>query len=119
MSDKKINFLFSQLKQMLWVLKRTVSLRWFFRASKTNVKIDGLENISDFTPKLCFCLIRFFTSHQQSFSYKGTGLPGLNQYYARINVLAQGPQRSDASESLTHGPRSLVKHSTTEKKPVL
>ena len=37
-----------------------------------------------------FCLIWFFTSHQQSFSYKGTGLPGLNQYLARINVLAQG-----------------------------
>ena len=29
---------------------------------------------------LFVCLIRFFTSHQQSFSYKGTGLPGLNQY---------------------------------------
>ena len=27
-----------------------------------------------------FCLIWFFTSHQQSFSYIGTGLPGLNQY---------------------------------------
>ena len=26
------------------------------------------------------CLIRFFTSYQQSFRYKGTGLPGLNQY---------------------------------------
>ena len=25
-----------------------------------------------------FCLIGFFTSHQQSFSYKGMGLPGLN-----------------------------------------
>ena len=25
-----------------------------------------------------------------SFSYKGTGLPGLKQYLARINVLAQG-----------------------------
>ena len=25
-----------------------------------------------------------------SFSYIGTGLPGLNQYLARINVLAQG-----------------------------
>ena len=32
------------------------------------------------------CLIWFFTSHQQSFSYTGTGLPGLNQYKARINV---------------------------------
>ena len=28
----------------------------------------------------CFCLIWFFTSHQQSFSYKETALPGLNQY---------------------------------------
>ena len=26
------------------------------------------------------CLIWFFTSHQQSLSYTGTGLPGLNQY---------------------------------------
>ena len=35
----------------------------------------------------CFvCLIWFFTSHQQSVSYIGTDLPGLNQYLARINV---------------------------------
>ena len=34
-----------------------------------------------------FCLIGFFTSHQQSFSYKGKVLPGLNQYLVRINVL--------------------------------
>ena len=27
-----------------------------------------------------FCLIWFLTFHQQSFSYKGTDLPGLNQY---------------------------------------
>ena len=26
------------------------------------------------------CLIWVFTSHRQSFSYVGTGLPGLNQY---------------------------------------
>ena len=26
------------------------------------------------------CLILLFTSYQQSFSYTGTGLPGLNQY---------------------------------------
>ena len=32
------------------------------------------------------CLIWFFTSHQQSFCYTGTGLPGLYQYKARINV---------------------------------
>ena len=35
---------------------------------KTNSTISGLF----------VCLIRLFTSHQQSFSYKGTGLPGLN-----------------------------------------
>ena len=28
--------------------------------------------------------------------------------------LAQGPQRSDAGEARTRGPRSRVKHSTTE-----
>ena len=33
-----------------------------------------------------FCLIWFFTSHQQSFSYIRTGLSGLNHYWARINV---------------------------------
>ena len=27
---QKINFLISQPKHMLWVLKRTVSIRWFF-----------------------------------------------------------------------------------------
>ena len=27
-----------------------------------------------------FCVFQFFTSRQQSFSYKETGLPGLNQY---------------------------------------
>ena len=31
-------------------------------------------------------LIWFFTSHQQSFSYAGTGIHWLNQYLARINV---------------------------------
>ena len=40
-------------------------------------------------------------SHQQSFSYKGTGLPGLNKYYARINVLAQG---HNACKARTCGP---------------
>ena len=58
----------------------------------------------------CFDLI--FTSHQQSFSYKGTGLLGLN--LARINVLAQGhnavtPVRLEPAALL-----SQVKHSTTE-----
>ena len=30
--------------------------------------------------KILLCLSLFFTSHQKSFSYVGTGLPGLNQY---------------------------------------
>ena len=36
---------------MLWVLKRTVSMRWFFSAPKTNVKTDGLENNRNFKLK--------------------------------------------------------------------
>ena len=36
-----IKFLISQPKRMLWVLKRTVSMRRFFWAPKTNVKTDG------------------------------------------------------------------------------
>ena len=36
---------------MLWVLKRTVSLRRFFWVPKTYVKIDGEENINNFTLK--------------------------------------------------------------------
>ena len=49
-------------------------------------------------------LVSFFTSRQQSFSYKATGLPGLNQYYARINVSCSRTQSSDAGEARTRGP---------------
>ena len=38
---------------MLWVLKRTVSMRQFFWVTQTNVKMDGLENIHNFMLK-CF-----------------------------------------------------------------
>ena len=34
-------FLISQAKHMLWVLKRTVSVKRFFLAPKNNVKRDG------------------------------------------------------------------------------
>ena len=34
-------FLISHPKHMLWVLKRIVSVRWFFLAPKTYVKTDG------------------------------------------------------------------------------
>ena len=53
-------------------------------------------------------------SHQQSFSYKGTGLPGLNQYLARIYVLAQGHNTVLSVRFKPAAPRSPVKHSTTE-----
>ena len=33
---------------------------------------------------------------QQSFGYAGTGLPGLNQYQARINVYCSRTQCSEA-----------------------
>ena len=36
---------------MLWVLKRTIFMRRFFRTPKTYVKTDGLENIDNFTLK--------------------------------------------------------------------
>ena len=41
-------FLISQPKHMLWVLKRTFSMRQFFWAPKTYVQTDGLENIYNF-----------------------------------------------------------------------
>ena len=37
---------------MLWVLKRTVSMRWFFWAAKTYAKIYGYENTYNFTLKI-------------------------------------------------------------------
>ena len=37
---------------MLWVLKRTLSMRRFFWAPKTYVKINGQENIYNFTLKI-------------------------------------------------------------------
>ena len=46
--------------------------------------------------------------------YKGTGLSGSNQYYARINVLAQGHNTMTLVRLKPTVPRSRVKHSTTE-----
>ena len=37
---------------MLWVLKRTISMRWFFCAPKTYAKHLGQENIHRFTLKI-------------------------------------------------------------------
>ena len=52
----------------------------------------------------CFCLIWLFTSHQQSFSYVGTGLPGLNQHLARINVSCSRTQCGEAGEARARSP---------------
>ena len=60
------------------------------------------------------CLIWFIMSHQQSFSYVGSDLPGLNQYWARINVLPQGHKAMTLVRLGTAAPQSRVKHSTTE-----
>ena len=57
-----------------------------------------------------FCLIWFFTSHQQSFSYKGSqtssnlGLMCLAQGHNAVMLLRLEPT----------APQSRVKHSTTE-----
>ena len=45
---------------------------------------------------MLFCLYDFLCPNQQFFSYVGTGLPGLNQYYAGINVSCSRPQHSVA-----------------------
>ena len=63
---------------------------------------------------LIICLIWFFTSHQQSFSYKGMVIPGLNQYQARINVFAQGHNAVKPVRLEPAALRSQVEHSTTE-----
>ena len=57
---QKINFLISQPKHMLWVLKRTVSMRQFFWAPITYVQTDGLENIYNF-------MLNFFVYLNQCF----------------------------------------------------
>ena len=62
----------------------------------------------------CVSIPFLFTPNQQSFSYKGKGLPGLNQYLARINVLAQGHNAVTPTRLEPAAPRSPVKHSTTE-----
>ena len=54
---------------------------------------------------ICFVCLFDLTLYVPStiFQLKGTGLPGLNQYEARI-IVSQGPQRSDAGEAQTCGP---------------
>ena len=56
---------------------------------------------------LCIVFLLLFDlimSHPKSFSYKETGLPGLNQYKAGINRSCSRTQRSDAGEAQTRSP---------------
>ena len=53
---------------MLWVLKRTVSMRLFFWAPKTYDKIDSLENINNFKN---FCLSKHVVGYKQKNSVCG------------------------------------------------
>ena len=62
-----------------------------------------------------FIIIWFFTSHQQYFGYIGMGLPGLNQYKARIIVSCSRTTKAVTPvrlEPMAH--QSHVQHSTTE-----
>ena len=52
----------------------------------------------------------FFLFDQQSFRYKGSGVPGLNQYLARSNVLAQGHNAVALMRLEPAAPRSRVYH---------
>ena len=61
-----------------------------------------------------FCFMWFSTSHQQSFSYVGTDLPGLNQYYARIKCVLLKDTTVTPVRLDLRPPQSGVKHSTTE-----
>ena len=44
---------------MLWVLKRTVSMRRFFRAHKTYIITDGEENFDNFMLKTLVYLLTY------------------------------------------------------------
>ena len=61
-----------------------------------------------------FCLFDSLHPCQQSFSYVETGLPGLNQYLARINVSCSRTNAVTPVRIKPVAPLSPVKHSTTE-----
>ena len=53
---KVINFLISQPKHMLWVLKRTVAMRRLFLAPNYRLNLMCKKNINDFTLNICVYL---------------------------------------------------------------
>ena len=52
--------------------------------------IDSGEKGCKLPEQILFNSLVLYLTLSMSFSYIGTGLPGLNQYLARINFLAQG-----------------------------
>ena len=86
----------------------SISLAGFLLLLYT-VKCLKFWTLFSFCLVVLFCLIWFFTSHQQFFSYKGAGLPGLNQYY----VLAREHSTVTPVSLEPAAPQSRVKHSTT------
>ena len=89
-------------------------LDWLSWSDPSGFIILICRTINTHLHDILFCLFWFFTSHQQSFSSIGTGLPGLNQYLAWINVLAQGHNTVTPVRLEPATLRSRVKHSTTE-----
>ena len=66
--------------RMIEVMKMTMIIRmiWFFNVLPPSKQL--VSHIGIF-PEFFVCLFDLILyAHQQSFSYKGTGLPGLNQY---------------------------------------
>ena len=49
---QKFNFLISKPKHMLWVLKRTVSMRRFFWAPKHMLRLMGKEILTSLSSKI-------------------------------------------------------------------
>ena len=74
----------------MFTLAVSIDVSWFnhLLASPWYINFEHVSSLATFVtysktilyPYRFVCLIWFFMSHQQSFSYKGMGLPGFNQY---------------------------------------
>ena len=100
---RKINFLLSQPKHMLWVLKRTVSVRRFFWAAKKYVKTDGY-----------FVWFDSLRPINNLSVIKGRVFLGWTSTKLGLMCLAQGHKAVTLVRLKPAAPRSRVKHSTTE-----
>ena len=86
-------------------LERLVSLKQ--NTLRIRVNIDPVPGVFFLFDSILYVLSTIF-------SYKGTGLTGLNQYLAMSKVFAQGHYTVTPVRLETAAPRSRVKHSTTE-----